>query len=215
MLESSSGEADAPAGGRNHSSEGETVKKMPCLFVREFDGNRIKGITPELAKGCEWVAAGEGVATVKWDGTACLVQEGALFKRYDAKRGKTPPPGFLPCEAAPDPVTQHWPGWVPVLPGDPASKWHFAAWEHAKDVLLDGTYELCGPHFQTNPYGYLAEHFVKHGADTVDAPRDFAGLRAFLAQFKNEGIVFHHPDGRMAKIRRDDFGFPWPLTGAA
>ena len=25
-----------------------------------------------------------------------------------------------------------------------------------------------------------------------------------------EGIVWHHPDGRMVKIKRKDFGFKWP-----
>jgi hypothetical protein len=40
-------------------------------------------------------------------------------------------------------------------------------------------------------------------------PRDFDGLREYLASFNGEGIVFHHPDGRMVKIRRTDFDFPW------
>ena len=26
-----------------------------------------------------------------------------------------------------------------------------------------------------------------------------------------EGIVWHHPDGRMAKIKRRDFGLSWPI----
>ena len=25
-----------------------------------------------------------------------------------------------------------------------------------------------------------------------------------------EGIVWHHPDGRMVKIKARDFGLPWP-----
>jgi hypothetical protein len=47
----------------------------------------------------------------------------------------------------------------------------------------------------------------------ADVPRDFAGLRSFLATTDSvyapgnppEGIVFHHPDGRRAKIKRKDF----------
>jgi hypothetical protein len=44
-------------------------------------------------------------------------------------------------------------------------------------------------------------------------PRDFEGLRSFLKTLDSrfspghlaEGIVFHHPDGRRAKIKRKDF----------
>jgi len=43
-------------------------------------------------------------------------------------------------------------------------------------------------------------------------PRTFAQLRAFLTMSRIEGIVFHHPDGRMAKIKRRDYGLPWPVS---
>ncbi|MCL2724468.1 MAG: hypothetical protein FWD69_08535 [Polyangiaceae bacterium] len=46
-----------------------------------------------------------------------------------------------------------------------------------------------------------------------DVPRTYDGLKTFLADLDNkfspghlaEGIVFHHPDGRRAKIKRKDF----------
>jgi len=46
-----------------------------------------------------------------------------------------------------------------------------------------------------------------------EIPRSFDGLRNFLASLESryadgslaEGIVFHHPDGRRAKIKRKDF----------
>lgn len=41
-------------------------------------------------------------------------------------------------------------------------------------------------------------------------PRDFDGLRAWLDGKDIEGIVFHHPDGRMAKIKLRDFGLRRP-----
>lgn len=59
--------------------------KMPCLFVREFHGRDSFTITEQVTPGCEWVLAGEGVATRKRDGTACLFSRGILWKRYDAK----------------------------------------------------------------------------------------------------------------------------------
>lgn len=45
-----------------------------------------------------------------------MIRGGRLFKRYDAKHGKIPPPDFEPAQP-PDDVTGHWPGWVPVGEG--------------------------------------------------------------------------------------------------
>jgi hypothetical protein len=189
------------------------MKKVPCLFQRPGlprDPICVNVVTP----GCEWVLAGEGRATHKWDGTACLVRDGKLFKRYDAKRGKTPPPGFEPC-GEPDPVTQHNPGWLPVdvLNPDPADVWHALAWGQA-GTLASGTYELCGPKLQSNPERFDRHLFMRHGeaAPPHYVPRQvvsFDWLRGYLEEVDIEGIVFHHPDGRMAKIRRHDFGFKW------
>jgi len=113
------------------------MKKMQTVFA--IDRVTHRATTAVLA---QWVVDGEGRATVKHDGTACLVEGGALFKRYDAKNSKPLPPGFKACEPNPDPVTGHWPGWVPVVADDPASKWHVEAFS---DDLDDGTYELVGP----------------------------------------------------------------------
>ena len=106
----------------------------------------------EVTPGLEWVLAGEGLATVKIDGTCCAVIGGKFYKRYDAKKGKTPPPGAIPC-CDPDPVTGHWPHWLLVDPADQGSNWHLAAYYNAGGTWLsDGTYEAIGPHFQSNPY---------------------------------------------------------------
>ena len=37
--------------------------------------------------------------------------------------------------------------------------------------------------------------------------RSFAEIREYLEHATIEGIVWHHPDGRMVKIKRKDFGF--------
>lgn len=185
------------------------MKKMPCLFQRDFSDQRRPVLLRDVTPGCEWVLAGEGVATRKWDGTACLVRGGRLFKRYDAKINRktgerlTPPPGWEPCEPEPDPVTGHWPGWLPV--GDePESRWHREAF-HAPTP--DGTYELCGPKVGRNPEGFAHHMLIRHGvAQHPDAPRDFDGLRAWLEPRDIEGLVFHRADGAMVKIRKADFG---------
>jgi hypothetical protein len=40
----------------------------------------------------------------------------------------------------------------------------------------------------------------------VGCPRDFEGVRDYLGKVDIEGIVFWHPDGRMAKVKKKDYG---------
>ncbi len=182
------------------------MKKLKNLFQRD-ERLTDRPIIDLIQPGSEWVAAGEGVATRKFDGTSCMVRAGRLYRRYDAKRKKTPPAGFLPCEPAPDPVTGHWPGWLLVDFSDPACRWHLEAWNNQMLSLTNGTYELCGPKVQSNPERLAGHVFIRHGEHVLeDAPRTFKGLRDYLLAFPHmEGIVWHHPDGRMVKIRRVDF----------
>lgn len=189
------------------------MKKVISLFKRDYEGTRL--VYDEVVKGAEWVQAGEGYATEKIDGTSCLIQDGKLFKRYDAKHGKTPPDGFVPAQE-PDEVTGHWPGWLPVGDGN-EDKWHREAWTlfntmHTVNTQDNGTYELVGPKVQGNPYGYPQHHLVRHGNTIIkNVPTDFEGLKQCLADNPMyEGFVWHHPDGRMVKIKRKDFGFKWP-----
>lgn len=175
------------------------MKKIISLFQRNYDGDRK--VRDEIVPGAEWVLAGEGRATRKYDGTCCMVRDGVLFKRYDAKAGKIPPVGFQPAQTA-DPVTGHWPGWIPVGDG-PEDAWHRAAF-HAS--IPNGTYELCGPKVQGNPERLPVHSLIPHGS--VEVPNDlrsFAAIREFLLANSIEGIVWHHPDGRMVKIKKEDF----------
>lgn len=187
------------------------MKKIISLFMRNYDGDRK--VRDELTAGAEWVAEGEGLATRKWDGIAVMVEAGAVFKRYDAKTGRTPPANFVPAQPSPDPVSGHWPGWVPA--DGPDSRYIQEAVERAKRTqyltgIPDGTYEVCGPRIGTrhgaNPER-LAEHIlVPHGADVLeDCPRTFEGLLAYLKDKPIEGIVWHHTDGRKVKIKKADF----------
>jgi hypothetical protein len=148
------------------------------------------------------VLSGEGVATRKWDGTSVKVEGGKLFKRYDAKHGKPAPVDFVPAQD-PDPVTGHWPGYVPVGNG-PEDRWHREAF---KGDEPDGTYELVGPKLHGNPDGFAAHTLVLHGAlELVNMPCSFDAIRAYLETADIEGVVWHHPDGRMVKIKTKDFG---------
>jgi hypothetical protein len=190
------------------------MKKIPTLFVREFHGNGTFTITEQVAPGCEWVLAGEGVATRKWDGTAVLVKAGRLYARYDAKPGRKPPPGAIPCEPEPDAETGHWPHWV--LADGPQHKWIREAFSTsivAREGLASasGTFEAVGPNINWNADGVWRHMLMRHGNVYAEPVRTFDGLRTWLAAHEWEGLVFHHPDGRMAKIRRKDFGLEWPM----
>lgn len=193
------------------------MKKMPTLFIREFDQVDINGtpkhgskfiITDQVTPGCEWVINGEGIATRKWDGTCILIDGGIPYKRYDAKHGKTPPDAFLPAQPDADPITGHWPGWVPLdmYP----DKWIQEALNNSVSCLSDGTYEAVGPKINGNkdnvPWHILFNH---GGVQLNEFDRSFNGIKMFLSVVAIEGIVFHHPDGRMCKIKRSDFGLKW------
>lgn len=181
------------------------MKKIVSLFQRNYEGDRL--VRDEIVPGAEWVAVGEGVATVKYDGTCCLWRDGHLFKRYELKRGKTPPPDFEPAQDA-DAITGDVAGWVPVGDG-PDDKYHREACESLADGYLDdGTYELVGPKIQGNPESWRIHTFIRHGATVLtDVPRDFDGLKSYLSAHPEiEGIVWHHPDGRMVKLKGKDFG---------
>ena len=184
------------------------MKKIISLFQRNYDGNRL--VRDEVVPGAEWVINGEGIATEKIDGTCCLVDNGLLYKRYDAKKGKTPPSNFIPAQD-PDPVTGHWPGWLPVGDG-PEDKWHREAWEDMKDRYKRNrfTCELIGPKVQGNKYRLDKHRLEVHGSTPLpDAPRTYDDLKVYLLLAGIEGIVWHHPDGRMVKIKAKDFGIKW------
>jgi hypothetical protein len=179
------------------------MKKTVSLFMRNYEGDRL--VRDEVVLGAEWVVNGEGVATRKHDGTCCLLRGGQLFKRYDAKAGKQPPDNFEPSQECPDENTGHWPGWVPVGDG-PDDARHREALKLLSNGA-DGTYELCGPKVQGNPEGFKSHVLIKHGCEALnDCPRTFDALREYLSDRAIEGVVWHHPDGRLVKIKGKDFG---------
>lgn len=159
-------------------------------------------------QGLEWVIAGEGVATIKKDGSCCAIIDGLFYKRYDAKRGKEPPRGAIPC-SDPDPITCHWPHWVRVDDKNPGDKWFIEAFKNSEGVF-DGTYEAIGPHFQNNPYDLYKDILYRHGSEIVDVKRNFDDIKEYLGTHIIEGLVFWKDGEPMCKIKRSDFGFKWP-----
>lgn len=179
------------------------MQKIISVFQRNYETDRL--IRNEVVPGAEWVLTGEGIATRKYDGSCSMVKGGVLYKRYDAKKGKHPPAGFIPAQD-PDPVTGHWPGWLQVGDG-PEDRWFREALKNCQIALPDGTYEAIGPHFQGNPERNDRDILVRHGANEIPyCPRTFDGIRNYFETADIEGVVFHHPDGRMAKVKKKDYG---------
>jgi hypothetical protein len=181
------------------------MKKIPTIFDRDWDGDPSRVVNVPHPD-CAWVFAGEGVATRKVDGTCCLIRDGKFYKRREVRNGDKMPADFEMAEH--DEQTDKIVGWIPVGDG-PEDRYHREAWDVA-GILLDGTYELLGPKVQGNPEHARASILIRHGDGTAgpvsDVPRTFDGLREWLAGRDIEGLVFHHSDGRMAKIKLRDFG---------
>ncbi|NUP16500.1 MAG: hypothetical protein HOZ81_10420 [Streptomyces sp.] len=184
------------------------MQKIPTLFVRDFDA-RPAHVLPQVTPGCEWVLAGEGEATRKYDGTCVMLdQSGEWWARREVKHGKTPPPRYVPIST--DDETGKTVGWEPILQSSFA-KFHAEAIANV-GPKRPGTYELLGPKINGNPDDYADHILMPHGwailsirQDFAAAPRDYDSLREWLHARPYEGIVWHHPDGRMAKIKRKDF----------
>ena len=187
------------------------MKKIPTLFTRVLENRKIIDILPEITPGCE-EAFKNGIATVKIDGSCCAVKNGEFYKRYDAKKGKTPPEGAIPC-CDPDPVTGHWPHWVKVNPDDPGDKWFNEAYKRTGQPIIDGTYEAIGKHFNGNPYNLDYDILHRHGSIEVEVPRTFEDIKDYLETHNLEGLVFWLDGEPVCKIKRSDFGLEWPVKG--
>lgn len=191
------------------------MKKIPTLFVRDPEDRRY--VTSEVTPGCEWVMAGEGVATRKYDGTCVMLDENhRWWARREVKAGKSAPTHFEAIST--DETTGKTVGWEPIEQSGFA-KFHAEAVENVKRdgyTFAPHTYELIGPKINGNPEGEDKHWLVAHGLDIHTAEPlvlTFEGLRermAYLGEGGIEGIVWHHPDGRMVKLKARDF----PACGA-
>lgn len=187
------------------------MKKIISLFQRNYDGDYL--VRNEVVPNADWVIQGEGEATLKLDGECYLIEDNKLYRRHEVRQGKKRPIDFRPAQD-PDRVTGHEVGWVPVHSSDSACKWAIEAiptHDPSSCGMKDGTFELLGPKVQGNPYGLDKHVFFIHGHIPIEAPRTFDALREWFRDNEIEGIVWHHPDGRMVKIKRKDFGYPWPI----
>lgn len=191
------------------------IKDFPKLhspFIREGDDYTV---TKKIDKDCEWVFE-DGVRAVdKLDGTnICIsIREGNIDRIFNRTTEK-----FIMN------IKQtRWEG--ACMEG--IAKAIQRSW---LDGMEDGEYygELIGEIFNGNkhkiqghlfvPFNYLKDKCHWHSWVKNKYPKDFNSisewfkelpslfnLRLKLPEIKTEGLVFHHPDGRMAKLRRDMF----------
>ncbi len=183
------------------------MEKIPTIFDRDDDFKVVN----RPRRGCEWVFEGQGRATEKLDGTNVrLTIRAGQVVRVEKRRN--------PSKAQKQQgVVDGW--YVEALENAAEDKWIFEAvrgvdtqgWpdgEHSSEAL--------GPHIQGNPLGltkHLCLPFNLEAPVYESIPRDFHGLKEQLRNLDSlfspghlaEGIVFHHPDGRRAKIKRKDF----------
>lgn len=174
------------------------MQKIPTMYPRD-EAKRGHPVTPGVKPECAWVEAGEGIATRKIEG-------GKLFKRQKPKDGREYD------EAA----------YVEARRDDPSDRYIFEAFDNFMAILrepVDAIYEALGPKIQGNVEKQESHRLIRvvPPLDELVIPADhlvrtFDGIRAFLTDREFEGIVFHHQDGRMAKIKRRDFGLPWPVV---
>lgn len=180
------------------------MKKISTLFNKDLNdlGRVVNEINPEN----QWVFDGMGIATRKFDGSACAIIKGELYKRYDAKKGKSAPDGAIPCQEADD-KSGHHPHWLKCDRSKNEDKYFFEGFDNLLEKI-DATYELCGEKVQGNPEKIYGHSLIKHGSEVIElSDLSFEGVKSYLTEANIEGIVFHHKnDDRMCKIRKSDFG---------
>lgn len=197
------------------------MKKMPCLFdfdypqahKRVYKG-QLNQKAVALLEACQDV-----VATVKRDGTATKLENGKWFTRRMVRDGKTAPEGFQPMSY--DEKTEKTFGWEPVENSPYKNvlvKGIINTFILGGQLMIDGTYELCGPTINNNPEGLDEPKFFRHGSEkldnfpdlkeilSVEDPREF--LKPYFQEFKNkgiEGVVFWGDGEPLVKLRVKDF----------
>ena len=104
------------------------MQKIPTMFVRD-DTKPGHPVTDQIKPECQWVLDGEGVPTVKVDGTNVKIEGGQLLKRQKPKDRDYDDAAYVPCDRA-----------------NPADRWAWEAFDlgHQGDAI----YELVGPKVQ-------------------------------------------------------------------
>lgn len=189
------------------------MRKIPTIFVRDFERDNGRYVTDQVTPGCEWVLAGEGVPTRKRDGTCVMLTDiGEWWSRREIKPGGRAPHDFWGLEE--DSVTGKIVGWVPIGQSG-FRKFHDEALTRGAEAsglpFMPGTYELCGPKINGNPERVENRHVLaRHGSEPLSPDLFNGGVEALMHNVRSigvlgvEGVVWWHADGRMAKLKARD-----------
>jgi hypothetical protein len=191
------------------------VKRIPNFFL-DVRKNRIN---PD----CLWVATGQGtptpfapqlkiiriddngVAWIEWD----MVPDEVFHELFSSQRANPPDPQLmLPIGST----------WVPSEPGYDVQGAKWRGWMKLDDAAPDWPdwLDSAGPQAEFRGYGFM---YVSDSAAiavvqpilpslTITDKLDLSpkGIRSYLIKNNRLGIVWHHPDGRMAIVRATEFG---------
>ncbi len=192
--------------------------KLRCPFIR----SESYLATPILEPGYEWVFEAEGVKAVdKLHGTnICAIFEDGILQVVDnrANRALAAPcinanltKGFTPLmlEGIVNAIAK---GWI-----EP----HFTGRIYGELVgpKINGNIHLLEKHYFV-PFDYLLSSCHWKSWISNKYPKTYDAIREWFKDLPSlftkkmtkrdalaEGVVFYHPDGRRAKLRRDHFGY--------
>lgn len=186
------------------------MEKIKTIFERNWETNRK--VADQLAVDFDFANA---VATEKLDGMNIrITMRNGHVVRIEKRRNPSKEQKAMG-------IVDPW--YVDTHPENAEDKWLLDAVASTDlTAVPDGEWsaEALGKHIQGNPLN-LEGHQVflfslpdwRARITFVDVPHTFAELKEWLAVQKStigtdariEGIVWHHPDGSMVKIKRKDF----------
>jgi len=183
------------------------------VFLRNPENMKL--VTREVNPDAAWVLEGIGMPTIKKDGTNVRV----TVRRVTVRNGVV-----VYAEKRRNPTREEKangaePGYVPVDERDPSDK-------HILRAIIETNYsdwpdgewscEALGPKIQggvesSTPCLYCFSLFPTP-LPSWENPRTWLEMYNCLEAHEIEGIVWHDKENhRYAKIKRRDFGLPWPV----
>lgn len=187
------------------------MKKIPTIFKR--NPNKRSLVLNEINPICQWVFDGAGCVVRKYDGTACMIKDGILYKRRTIRYSSTPPVDFTQVDIDLDTGKRF--GWQPIS-DRPEDIYHREAFGAKVGKFKDGTYELLGPKIQGNPEFVECHVLLPHSLAPIyclsGEDRTFKGIKDILMNLAIEGFIFKNAKGEMAKIKKSDFGLSRELS---
>ena len=186
------------------------MKKILTIFDRNWESDRK--VNPKLIVDFNFA---EAIATEKLDGMniRLTIRKGTVV-RVEKRRNPTQ---LQKGEG----IFEPW--YVDAQESDTQDKWIFDAVRNTDfSTVVDGEWsgEAIGKNIQGNPLNLENNQVFlfslpdwKAKITLVDVPNNFDEMAAYLKNRKSvigndaliEGIVWHHPNGEMVKIKRKDF----------